>query len=79
MLGLSMTIFEVSCYEAAEESIPEQTTGDALPVVTPRIQHLNEGENVSESKYRKGAACGDGIDLNTIRNDRECEEKARKE
>lgn len=42
-----------ACYEAAEESIPKQTAGDALHVATrtmfqlilvvvPRIQHLNE-------------------------------------
>jgi hypothetical protein len=38
-----------------------------------------EGEQVNKSKEREGAACGDSIDLNSIHNDRKCEEIARKE
>jgi hypothetical protein len=38
-----------------------------------------DGKQVNKSKDRKGAACGDSIDLNSIHNDRKCEGIARKE
>ena len=38
-----------------------------------------EGKQVSESKDTKGAAWGDSINLNSIHNDRKCEEIARNE
>ena len=41
-----------------------------------RDEDMNQ---VNKCKDRKSAACGDSIDLNSIHNDRKCEEIARKE
>jgi hypothetical protein len=42
-------------------------------------ERYEEGEHASKSKYRKGAACGDGIDPNSIYNGWACDEIVRKE